>query len=45
MIHEDQVLVVNVVVIDSMWEMVTSNVISWPTSVIVKLNAIVKIHK
>jgi hypothetical protein len=45
MIHEDQVFVVNVVVIDSMWEMVSTSVISWQASVVVKLNAIVKIHK
>jgi hypothetical protein len=45
MIHEDQIFLVDVVVIDLTWEMVTTIIISWPTSVVTKLNAIVKIHK
>jgi hypothetical protein len=45
MTQEDQVFVVDVVVIDIMWEIVALNVISWPSNAVVKLNAIVKICK
>jgi hypothetical protein len=45
MIHEDQVFVVDVVVIDLMRETVTSNVISRPWSATMELNAITKIRK
>jgi hypothetical protein len=45
MTQEDQDFIANVVVIDPMREMVASSVISRPTGVIAKLNAIVKIHK
>ncbi len=45
MIHDDQIFVANVMVIDSIQKMMTMNVISPPTSAIAKFNAIVKIHK
>jgi hypothetical protein len=45
MAQEVQVLIVDVVVIDPTWETVASNVISWLTSVTMKLSAITKIHK
>jgi hypothetical protein len=45
MIHEDQAFVVDVVVIDPTQKTVATNVISWPTSVVVKLNAIINICK
>jgi hypothetical protein len=43
--RKDQVFVVGVVVIDLTWEMVALNVISRPTSAIVKLSTNNKIHK
>jgi len=43
--HEDHVFVANVVVTDTMWEIVASNVISWPTSATVEHNVIAKIRK
>jgi hypothetical protein len=45
MIHENQVFVANVVVIDSTWKIMATNVISQPISAIVELNTIVKICK
>jgi hypothetical protein len=45
MTQEDQVFIVDVVVTDLMREAMVSNVISRSTSAIVKLSAIVKIHK
>jgi hypothetical protein len=45
MIREDQVLVVNVMVIDSTSEIMFLNVIIQPASVLVKLSVTVKIHK
>jgi hypothetical protein len=45
MTREDQVLVAYVVVIDSMWETMALSVIIWPIGAIVKLNAVIKIHK
>jgi hypothetical protein len=45
MTWKDQVFVLNVVVIEPMWETVASSVINRPTGAIAKLNAIVKIRK
>jgi len=45
MTREDYVFIANVVVIDPMWMTMALSVISWPTSVTMKLNAIVKIRK
>jgi hypothetical protein len=45
MIREDQMFVADVVVIDSMGETVASNAINWPASAVVKLSAIINIHK
>jgi hypothetical protein len=45
MTQKNQVFVTNVVVTDSTWEIMTSSVISQPTSVIAKLNTITKIYK
>jgi hypothetical protein len=45
MTQENQVFITNVVVIDSTWETVASNVISQPTSVVTKLNAIAEIRQ
>jgi hypothetical protein len=45
MIHEDQIFIVNVVVMDLIQEMVVMNVINRLTNVITKLNTIVKIYK
>jgi hypothetical protein len=45
MTREDQVFVADVMVTDSTWETVASNVISQPTSAIAGLKAITKIHK
>jgi len=45
MIQKDQVFVVNVVVIDLIWEMVALSVFNRPTCVVMKVNTIVKIHK
>jgi hypothetical protein len=45
MTHEDQVFVANVVVTNTTWEIVVSNVISRPTSAIVEHSVIVKIHE
>ncbi len=45
MIHEDQVFVANVVVIDLTWEIVVTNVINQPLGAVVKISAIVKIRK
>jgi len=45
MIREDQVLVVNVMVIDSTSKTMVLNVIIQPASAILKLSVIVKIHK
>jgi hypothetical protein len=44
-IHEDQVFVVDVVVMDLTWEMVVTIIISWPADVATKLSAIDKIYK
>jgi hypothetical protein len=43
MTWEDQVFVIDVVIINLMWEMVASNVISRPIGVVSKLNTIAKI--
>ncbi len=43
--HEDQVLVVDVVVIDPTWKMVATNVINRPIGATLKLSVIVKICK
>jgi hypothetical protein len=45
MTREDQVFVVDVVVIDLMWETMALNVVNRPSNAVVKLNAIVKICK
>jgi hypothetical protein len=45
MTHEDYIFVADVVVIDLMWEIVTSSVISWSTNVVMEFNAIIKIRK
>jgi hypothetical protein len=45
MIWKDQGFIVDVVVIDFIWEMVVSNVISRLVGAVVELNTIVKIHK
>jgi hypothetical protein len=45
MTQEDQVFIASVVVTDSMWEIMASNVIGQPIGAIAKLNAITKIHK
>jgi hypothetical protein len=45
MIREDHEFIVDVVVIDLMWEMVAFSVISQPIGVVVEFNAIAKIHK
>jgi hypothetical protein len=45
MTWKDQVLVADVVVINLTWEMVASNVITRLACVVIKLNAITKIHK
>jgi len=45
MTQEDQVFVADVVVINVTQEMVASSVISQLASVVVELNAIIKIHK
>jgi antirestriction protein len=45
MTRENQVFVADVVVINSMQEMVASNVINWPIGAIVELSAIDKIRK
>jgi hypothetical protein len=45
MTRKDQVFVVDVVVINMLWKIVASNVISWPIGVVTKLNAIAKIYK
>jgi len=45
MIHENQVFVVNVVIINLTQKTMIANVISRPTCVIMKLNTIMKIHK
>jgi hypothetical protein len=42
MIHEDQVFIADVVVIDQMWETMTMNVINRLIGVTTKLSAIVK---
>jgi hypothetical protein len=45
MTREDLVFVLDVMVTDPMRKTMPSNVITWPTCAIVKLNAISKIHK
>jgi len=45
MTQKDQVFIGDVVVIDPMWEAMASSVINQPLGAIVKLNAIIKIHK
>jgi hypothetical protein len=45
MTQKDQVFIVDVVVIDSMWEAMALSVINQPLGAIAKLNAITKIHK
>jgi hypothetical protein len=45
MTREDQVLIVNVMVTDSMWETVILNVIIWLAGADTKLNIIIKICK
>jgi hypothetical protein len=45
MTWKDQVFIVDMVVTDSMWEVVASSVISQPTCVVAKLNTIATIHK
>jgi hypothetical protein len=45
MTQENQVFIAVVVVIDSTWETVPSNVISWPRGAVAKFSTIVKIRK
>jgi hypothetical protein len=45
MIHEDQIFVIDVVVMDLTHEMVVMSVISRPAGVATKFNAIIKIYK
>jgi hypothetical protein len=45
MIHEDQVFVADVVVIDPIKKIMVTNVISWLASVGIELNTVVKINK
>jgi len=45
MTRKDHVFIVDVVVIDLMWEMMVSSVINQPTNVAAKFSTIAKIHK